>query len=376
METLAEKKEWQHGYELQYLKDVASKYDKYNSFTDSPFAEIKKNNIAENLYKKSLKHFGDAYVNIKTAKVRTKISMHGDTVIGYKEPGDIIIENISKHTDEMYNFIQGLQNNDCWLYVWSEWDEAIEFARKCNFKYVGSKITTFGEIHSVFFRDSSITIWKRLHPAVEGAETVNVRKCRFDKVDVSLIQKELENLDVEFTNHYSNYNKKGSWGAISLRGFKYDHSFIAKPIEMNKKWKAENEDWDLWECEDTDIRKYFPYVNKMLDKIPTDRIERIRFMSLIAGGGKLGRHTDQVDPHVGVADGKIMRLHIPIITNENMEFTSWSMHGNKYIVKMQEGEVWYLDIRKPHMAVNNGTETRIHLVVDIEANEKCRQLLT
>jgi len=43
---------------------------------------------------------------------------------------------------------------------------------------------------------------------------------------------------------------------------------------------------------------------------------------------------------------------------------------------MKEGELWYLDIRKPHMAVNNGDETRIHLVVDIEANDECRRLLT
>jgi aspartyl/asparaginyl beta-hydroxylase (cupin superfamily) len=26
------------------------------------------------------------------------------------------------------------------------------------------------------------------------------------------------------------------------------------------------------------------------------------------------------------------------------------------------------------MAINNGNETRIHLVVDIEANDKCRRL--
>ena len=43
---------------------------------------------------------------------------------------------------------------------------------------------------------------------------------------------------------------------------------------------------------------------------------------------------------------------------------------------MKEGELWYLDIRKPHTAINNGEQTRIHLVVDVEANDSCRRLFT
>ena len=121
---------------------------------------------------------------------------------------------------------------------------------------------------------------------------------------------------------------------------------------MSKKWKQENDTWEEWQCEDTPLREKFPYVNEVLAKIPTDNIERVRFMSL-AGSGELQRHTDQVDPHLGVADGKIMRLHIPIITNPNMEFTSWDMYGRKHTVNMKEGELWYLDIRKPHTAINN-----------------------
>ena len=32
---------------------------------------------------------------------------------------------------------------------------------------------------------------------------------------------------------------------------------------------------------------------------------------------------------------------------------------------MKTGECWFLDTRKPHMALNGGDEERIHLVVDI-----------
>ena len=58
-----------------------------------------------------------------------------------------------------------------------------------------------------------------------------------------------------------------------------------------------------------------------------------------------------------------------------MEFTSWDMYGRKHTVNMKEGELWYLDIRKPHTAINNGEQTRIHLVVDVEANDSAEDYL-
>ena len=92
----------------------------------------------------------------------------------------------------------------------------------------------------------------------------------------------------------------------------------------------------------------FTLVEKILDVFETE-IHRVRFMKLKPGGGELERHTDQVDPDVGIQDGKLMRIHIPIKTNPNVEFTSWSTTGSKVIVNMEEGHCWYLDIRKPHI---------------------------
>lgn len=372
-----EMKPWQKGYQLDYLKEITKEYDDYNKYTDSPFAQFKKNNVADFLDKGSLRKAGDAWINITEAKVRSKITMHGEgPIIGYKEPGDVVIQNISAFTDNVKNYLEPYKGRPCWLFVWAEHPEASAFATSMGFNYVGSKITTFAEIYSIYFRDSDNSLETRSHTVIDGAEAVNIKKCTFDSIETSFIVKELENITMEYTNHYSNYNKKGSWSAISLRGYRPDASFIAKPIEMSKKWKQENDTWEEWQCEDTPLREKFPYVNEVLAKIPTDNIERVRFMSLAPGGGELQRHTDQVDPHLGVADGKIMRLHIPIITNPNMEFTSWDMYGRKHTVNMKEGELWYLDIRKPHTAINNGEQTRIHLVVDVEANDSCRRLFT
>ena len=368
-------KDWQHGYELDYLVSIQDEYKQYNSYTDSPFVQFKKNNIAESLHKGQLRELDGAYMTVQTAKVKSKISMHGDTVIGYKEAGDVVFSNISNHTDEVRKVVNKFDDKNCWMYVWAEWDEAKEFAESCGFKYVGCKITTFAEIYAIYYRDSITAFEEREHPRLLGAENVNITQCIFEDIDASKIRNELSQVEIEYTQHYSNYNKKGAWSAISLRGFRDDPSFIAKPVEMSKKWKQENDTWEEWDCVDTPLREKFPYVNELISRIPSDNIERVRFMYLESGGGELSRHTDQVDPYAGVDDGKIMRLHIPVKTNPNMIFTSWDVHGQKHVVNMKEGELWYLDVRKPHMAVNGGDEGRIHLVVDVEANDNCRRLL-
>ena len=42
---------------------------------------------------------------------------------------------------------------------------------------------------------------------------------------------------------------------------------------------------------------------------------------------------------------------------------------------MKVGNLYYLDIRKPHQAVNKGDEDRLHLVVDVRSNKKFRDWL-
>ena len=96
-------------------------------------------------------------------------------------------------------------------------------------------------------------------------------------------------------------------------------------------------------------------------------------MNLKPGGGELERHTDQVDPDLGIQDGRLMRVHIPIKTNANVEFTSWSTTGSKVIANMDTGSCWYLDIRKPHMDNKHGNDWRTHLVIDVVANEQVQK---
>ena len=67
-----------------------------------------------------------------------------------------------------------------------------------------------------------------------------------------------------------------------------------------------------------------------------------------------------------------MRFHWPIRSNPEVIFSVWDGDGYENKTRMAVGTCWYIDIRKPHRAINNGSTDRIHLVVDIEANEELR----
>lgn len=356
-------KNWQHGYELEYLKEVESQYADYNKYTLSPFAKFKKNNVAESLHKGTLILLDDAMLEMTKSKVSSKISMHGDTVIARKQKDDITIGKIVGNLNAVKNYIETLESSPIWLFVWAEDESHVKFAEENGFEYIGPKITTYGEVHSIYYKGE-----ERERISVDPAEYLSIKKV--EDVNASLIEtieNKLKNLP-EFTNHYSNYNKKKSWSALSLRGYSDDPSFITNPVEMNDKWKKEHEGNEYF-LQDTSMYDQFPEVREILKDFG-DVVHRVRFMRLKPGGGELERHTDQVDPDSGGSMGKVARLHFPIKTNENVIFTVWDTKGKKQEVHMKAGECWFLDTRKPHMAVNNGDEERIHLVVDIETEGK------
>lgn len=361
-------KPWQHGYDIDYLKTLAAKYNEYNSYTLSPFAEVKKNNIAEMLHKGTLKIFDDALLELAPVKVNSSIVLHGKTIIATKQKGDV---TVSKLTGNLMTLIREINNLDknIWLYVWAESDEHKIIAEKCNFRRVGSKITTFGEIYAIYYRGED-----REFPKVDSAEILSIKKV--DDIDELLIGQIKNKLDLlpTFTNHYSNYNKGKSWSALSLRGYSSDPSFITKPSEMNEKWLEEHRDVEF-AMQDTSLYDQFFEVRSLLSQFNDTEIHRVRFMKLAPLKGELERHTDQVDCDSGGSVGKLARLHYPIKTNPKVVFTVWDCDGNEQSVHMKEGECWFLDTRKPHKAVNGGDEERIHLVVDVLVNERIRNML-
>jgi len=351
-------KDWQHGYDLEYLKDLEKQFSDYNQYTLSPFAKYKKNNIAESLHKNTLILLDDARLEITISKASSKIKLYGDIVIGKKEVGDVTISKLSGNLQTLAHAIDDYSDNNCWLYVWAENSKHVSLAKSCGFCEVGPKITSYGEIYKIFYRGEG-----REFPIVDPIEFVAIKKVDDVRLDlIESIRSKIEDLP-EFTNHYSNYNKGKSWSALSLRGYTADPSFITKPSEMNAAWKKDHETLDFY-LQDSVLYDLFPEVRELIAPYGDD-VHRVRLMLLKPKTGELSRHTDQVDPDSGGSIGKLSRLHFPIVTNDKVLFTSWDTDGVEHNVKMDVGECWFLDTRKPHKAVNFGDEDRIHLVVDI-----------
>ena len=143
-------KEWQKGYELDYLVEKTKKFDHYNSFSCSPFSEVKKNNIPEYLVDDTFRDLSDCVFVERVAKVSSPIKMYQDIIIGHKQVGDTIIEKISlqnsKKSDSFIEYIQKIDTG-VWIETWAEdllTNEMIQ--NLTGVEYVGAKITTFAEI--------------------------------------------------------------------------------------------------------------------------------------------------------------------------------------------------------------------------------------
>lgn len=77
-------------------------------------------------------------------------------------------------------------------------------------------------------------------------------------------------------------------------------------------------------------------------------------LAKLAAGGKIPKHTD-----AGHSLLNCHRIHLPIITNEDVVF-----HVGGEEINMQVGELWEVNNGAVHGVENRGTEDRIHLIVD------------
>lgn len=387
-------KAWQHGYNMELLKSYERIFETYNSFSDSPFSKIKKNNIAQALKDNQFSSLAVPTISgIKTlcyiknsVKRDSEIVLYKGVSVGTKKVGDVVYSAIATDAPDINTAGFPLSeifdsSESIWVYTWADDRNLNQYLTKYKFKKVGSKITTFGEVLFIWFRDSikTETSQARIFPVLPKYETVSVKLIARNttiKTLVESIQQKVNDFDKLFQNHYSNYNKGKSWSAFSLRGYKSDPAFMTKPIEMDSKWKEKHKD-EVFEMQDTTLMEKFPEVYEMLNRTFGYGIEyhRIRLMKLKGGEGELTRHTDQVDPDQGLAVGKLARFHFPIITNDQVKFTVWDLENKPNTVNMKVGDCWVLDVRKPHAAINGGKDDRIHLVVDLIVTPEITKLL-
>ena len=187
--------------------------------------------------------------------------------------------------------------------------------------------------------------------------------------DLSGVAEFLDNID--FLKVKTKYTKGKDWTAISLYGYGPNPTDILKPGVLKSSVQIDEKlQWTSL-MEATNIRPVF----KILKNLPCD-FERLRFMKLEAGK-IIRKHSDKIDKDLGFDDGEIVRIHIPIRTNEDVIFTLYESPrdkiGNEYNLKT--GHYYYTDVTKPHAVRNESEVDRIHLVVDCYSNDTLRTLI-
>lgn len=368
-------KEWQHGYDLESLKSIETKFSDYNKVVLSPFAQMKKNKVATLLHEGKLDEWSlpnnrEAWIPTNIAQHAVHIKAYGSVDIGIRQKGERIIDNPVGNKDILLDII-GKYKENTWMIINTEYHLGNEIADELGFTKVGIKVNSFSDISNVYTKGTDMIVTPL--PKIEKISIQKIGNISPDDI-TGIKTKLLRMLTSMFANHYSNYNKSKSWSAVALRGYSKDPAMIEKPSEMNDKWQKEHEK-DHFELQDTPLMKEFePYIGHILKMLPAKK-ERVRLMKLEPSGGILDRHTDQTDKYLGTQDGDIIRLHIPIFTNDSVFFSSWDWDGDELTTHMSEGELWYLDIRKPHRAMNGGHTERVHLVIDVVANNNIRGMI-
>jgi type IV secretory pathway VirB9-like protein len=113
-------------------------------------------------------------------------------------------------------------------------------------------------------------------------------------------------------------------------------------------------------------------INEILKQIPAE-FERVRIMRLKAGT-KIEKHTDKVDKSIGFDDGQIVRIHVPIKTDQKVIFSLYEGKDKKDFF-FETGNYYYADVTKAHEVHNTWDQDRLHLVADCYSNETIRNLI-
>lgn len=170
--------------------------------------------------------------------------------------------------------------------------------------------------------------------------------------DINLLQMDLNKvMNTKWVDHYNQNDYDGKWTSIAL---------------MSANGKSDNIyafNFDSKEIVATEALELCSYFKKIVDSFLFEKAA-VRLLNLSVGA--------QIKPHsdhcLGYEDG-YFRLHIPIVTNPDVVF----ILDNQRLI-MNEGECWYINANFTHSVANNGTQDRVHLVIDGIRNEWSDQL--
>ena len=158
-----------------------------------------------------------------------------------------------------------------------------------------------------------------------------------------LIQDLLLIFDGKWIPHFNTTGYRGDWKVISLYAYGGDDSNIFALSTSNSI------------IAETLLLKKCHYFKEVIDsfKFPILSARILR----LGVGAEIKPHRDH---ELGYENGNF-RLHIPIITNADVQFI---LNGTE--LKMLPGECWYTNVNYLHSVKNLGTVDRVHLVIDFE----------
>jgi hypothetical protein len=173
--------------------------------------------------------------------------------------------------------------------------------------------------------------------------------------DAARLAADLATLDgTDWVEHFVRQNYEGDWSVLPLRA----PVGATHPIQMIYSPPG------ITDFVDTDFLARTPYFAEVIAAFRC-QVMSVRLMRLTPGS-VIKEHKD----HDLRAEEGVARIHVPVVTNDGVEF-----YLNREPVKMLPGEAWYLRLADPHSVVNNGAETRVHLVIDVVVDDWMAGLL-
>ena len=104
------------------------------------------------------------------------------------------------------------------------------------------------------------------------------------------------------------------------------------------------------------------YINHVLDTIGKDVVHKTRFALLPAGA--------EIKPHVDHDTKYGIRIHIPIITNDQSVYGGVDNEGNVHEEHFPaDGGAWFINPGVKHWVRNEGDTERVHLIVSCDSQE-------
>lgn len=168
-------------------------------------------------------------------------------------------------------------------------------------------------------------------------------------VDLSGLQAEVRLLrESDWAPHFNTREYEGDWSGAALRSVGGDPLRLHPDLAHHQPYA------------DTSLLTNCPSVRRLLQELgcPTTAVRFLR----LGAGARIREHRDDI----GWESGEV-RLHVPVVTSDAVRFV---VDGQ--VVPMAAGECWYTDVTRPHRVDNDGTGSRIHLVVDCVLDDGLR----